>query len=166
MDRSFVIICSAVFLVCLASDANAAALRVSHGEVLLNRGGGYRAVRSTTVLGVGDTVVSKAGSTADIVFADDCRVRLRIGMIFTVGAQSPCELAGVHGHNPGAAQLSHTDGAFASAENSWRAGTETLPAVEEAQVNVWPYVLGAAAVGGIAAAASGFGGGDSVPISP
>jgi hypothetical protein len=52
-------------------------------------------------------------------------------------------------------------------DSGWGAATETLP-VAETQADLMPYLLGAAAIGGIAVAASALaGGGDNEPpVSP
>lgn len=167
MDRNLAAASLAVILVSVTSVAQAASIEITQGEVLLNRGAGYQSIRNSTDLQAGDIVVSKMGSAAKITFADGCTVPLRTGMIFTVEAQSPCASAGASAHQQSAQQLSDTDRTLNLAGNDWDAGTQTFPAADEVQSNVWPYFLGAAAVGGIAAAVSGLGGGGGAsPISP
>jgi hypothetical protein len=51
--------------------------------------------------------------------------------------------------------------------DGWSAGTQTLTIAEDSEVNIWPYVVGGVAIGGIAAAVLALGGGsDAPPVSP
>ena len=159
MDRRFAIASGFAVFIALVSAAKAANLEITQGEVLLSQGTGYRAVRNSMELQVGDTVVSKPGSAAEITFADGCSVHLQIGMIFTVEEKSPC--------GTGAAKGSQANTDAPDSPDSWKAGTTTSAATDDAQMNIWPYVLGAAVVGGVAAAASTLGGDNSgSPVSP
>ena len=114
---------------CLASVAQAASLNVTQGDVLLSRGAGYETVKGPAELLVGDTVLGKSGSAAQIAFADGCTVPLGVGTVFKVGTTSPCQ---PHSAGPGASGVTETPG-----DSGWNWHP------------VLPYVLGAAAIGGM-----------------
>ena len=133
MGREIAIVCSAISLAGLTSAAEAASLNVSHGEVLLSRGAGYETVKGPAELLVGDTVLGKPGSAAQIAFADGCTVPLGVGTVFKVGTTSPCQ---PHSAGPGASGVTETPGD--------EGPIPTKP-------HILPYVLGAAAIGGIVA---------------
>ena len=136
-------VCSAIAFAGLISTAEAASLNVSHGEVLLSRGAGYETVKGPAELLVGDTVLGKPGSAAQIAFADGCTVPLGVGTVFKVGTTSPCQ---PHSAGPGASGVTETPG-----DNAAPVATET-PGDEAGQKpHILPYVLGAAAIGGIVA---------------
>ena len=130
--REILLVCSAISLAGLASAAEAASLNVSHGEVLLSRGAGYETVKGPAELLVGDTVLGKPGSAAQIAFADGCTVPLGVGTVFKVGTTSPCQ---THSAGPGASGVTETPG-----DSGW---WQNQP--------VDHYLLGAAAIGGIVA---------------
>ena len=135
MGREIAIVCSAISFAGLISTAEAASLNVSHGEVLLSRGAGYETVKGPAELLVGDTVLGKPGSAAQIAFADGCTVPLGVGTVFKVGTTSPCE---THSAGPGASGVTETPGRYTGHGIRSKA-------------TVLPYVLGAAAIGGIVA---------------
>lgn len=152
--------CIAVAL--FASGTEAATLHIEKGNVLLSRGAGYETVTSSRHLDVGDTVAARAGAKAKVVFDDDCRVSLEAGMVLTIQQQSPC------GSNvePNAADVA-SDAPPASDTvlgNDWNGTTEV---VSSGTTGTELIFLGAAAVGGIAAAFAFLGAeGDSAPVSP
>ena len=108
------LVCSAIALAGLTSTAEAASLNVSHGEVLLSRGAGYETVKGPAELLVGDTVLGKPGSAAQIAFADGCTVPLGVGTVFKVGTTSPCQ---THSAGPGASGVTETPG-----DSGWHLG--------------------------------------------
>jgi hypothetical protein len=167
MDGKFAATCL-VFFLSLASPAECADLEIQQGEVLLSRGTGYHTIRNSTELLAGDTVVSKPGSTAKITFADGCEIYLGMGMIFTVEDRSPCSPDGANAGKAANKQISLSSDQASDLTDSWTSGTETSAITEDSQTNISQYLLGAAAVGGIAAGALalGGGGGGSSPISP
>lgn len=168
MDRKFSAVLFAVAVMSLVPAANAANLHILKGEVLLSHGDGYHTVQAPTEVKVGDTIVSRADSSAKITFADGCAVYLGMGMVFTVEPQSPCASDRSNQGETGAVPSRNSDETLVGGDGGWGAGTETLAASEETQTNVMPYLLGAAAIGGIAAAASTLGGGgdNGSPVSP
>jgi hypothetical protein len=134
--------------VCFASVVQAASLNVSQGEVLLSRGAGYETIKGSVDLLIGDTVLGKPGSAAQLAFADGCTVPLTVGTVFRVGTTSPCK---VHGAGLGASGATETPD-----NGGW--ATQTT---EDQKPNVLPYVLGAAAIGGIVAVVASTGGSGS-----
>jgi hypothetical protein len=158
MNRRFAVAAGIAVFISLVSAAKAANLEITKGEVLLSRGRGYHPIRSSMQLRVGDTVVSKPGGAARITFADGCSIHLELGMVFTVEAASPC-VSGADANPSQANSVFIPDsGEPLNSADSWIAGTETLAVTDDSQMNIWPYVLGAAAIGGVAAAASTLGG--------
>ena len=123
--RVILLVCSAISLAGLISTAEAASLNVS-------RGAGYETVKGPAELLVGDTVLGKPGSAAQIAFADGCSVPLGVGTVFKVGTTSPCQ---PHSAGPGASGVTETPG-----DSGW---WQNQPLDH--------YLLGAAAIGGIVA---------------
>ena len=149
--REILLVCSAISLVGLTSAAEAASLNVSHGEVLLSRGAGYETVKGPAELLVGDTVLGKPGSAAQIAFADGCTVPLGVGTVFKVGTTSPCQ---PHSAGPGASGVTETPGD----SGWWHLGDwQSNP--------VLPVLLTAGVVGGIVAIIES-GGGDLISRRP
>ncbi|MBS0235242.1 MAG: hypothetical protein JSR99_17380 [Proteobacteria bacterium] len=154
MVRTFLILA----MVCLsASAAVGATLKVLHGEALVRRGAGTTSVNSVSELAVGDTVLAKPGSSAEVLFPNGCTVFLGMGMVFDVPTEPPCGGAGESGTAGGS---SDTTGALGTQD--WTSATQTV-ASENTQNSFMPYLLGAAAVGGVAAGAIALSGGDREP---
>lgn len=142
--RTIAVVC-ATLLGGFASAAEAATVNVSHGEVLLSRGAGYETVKGSTDLLVGDTVLGKPDSAAQIAFADGCTIPLGIGTVFRVGTMSPCK---PHSAGPGASGATETpDG------GGWKPGWNpgSWNANGWASNPVWPVLITAGAIGGIVA---------------
>ncbi len=86
---------SAIFLsIALSVQALAATVNTTSGQVLLNRGEGYKLVTGSAQADVGDTVVANPGGSAQIVYPDGCAVDVVPGAVTTIAAQSPCTTAG------------------------------------------------------------------------
>lgn len=136
----FALLCAAPIAFITAADA--ANLNVTQGEVLVSRGAGFQALSSSAELAVGDTVIAQPGSVAKVAFAD-CTIPLNVGTVFRVGKLSPC--------------TTHSAGAGAS--GATETPTDAPPPQADDHKNLWPYALGAAAVGGIVAVAVSVGGG-------
>lgn len=156
-----------LLLVVFASGARAATVEITKGEVLLDRGSGYQAIQRSMALQTGDRVVSRPGSIARVTFADGCTVYLGMGMVFSVTQHSPCGEGGDIAKDSSWASNAGFERLSFAGDDGWSAGTETLAIAEDSQVNIWPYVAGGVAIGGIAAAVSTLGGGgDAPPVSP
>lgn len=79
-----------------ATSAAAATLTSEQGEVLVNRGSGYKAVTQPVDVAAGDQVMAKPKGRGRVVFPDGCSVKVAPGVVFTVAAKSPCERRGAH----------------------------------------------------------------------
>lgn len=147
--RAVAISCVALFA--MASAAQAATLEIAQGEVLLGQGTGFEALKTSTELSTGDTVIAQPGSVAKVTFADGCSAPLGIGTVFRIGKLSPCA---PHSAGEGASGVTNTPGGLNG---------------DGGQVNYTPYILGAAGIGGIVAiavSASGGRGHHHTPASP
>ena len=83
-----------VLAISFAGQALAATVRATGGQVLINRGEGYRLVAGTVQGGPGDTVVANPGGSAQIVYSDGCVVDVLPGSVAVINAQSPCSASG------------------------------------------------------------------------
>jgi hypothetical protein len=167
MDRRFLWALVSALSMSIVSSASAAHIQIVTGEVLLSRGGAYRAVQGPSEILAGDMLVSRPGSSAKITFDDGCATYLGMGMVFTVEAKSPCASGSSVAAETRATSPATPDAMAPGANDGWVEGTETLAVSEEPQTNLMPYLLGAAGIGGIAVGASALGGGDNgPPVSP
>jgi len=158
MVRAFLILAT-VYL--SASATLGATLSVIHGEALVRRGDGTTSVSGVSELAVGDTVLAKPGSSAEVSFPNGCTVFLGMGMVFDVPTEPPCGSAGDSGTGSGRTHATDALGA-----QDWSTWTQTL-ASKSTQNSSTPYLLGAAAVGGVAAGAIALSGDDGGrPASP
>ena len=73
--------------------AFAATVRATGGQVLINRGEGYKMVAGTVQGGPGDTIVANPGGSAQIVYPDGCVIEVLPGSVAVINAQSPCSSA-------------------------------------------------------------------------
>ena len=83
----------AALVVFISGTARAATLEDIQGEVLVNRGGGYKHVHGPVVLKAGDTiVVAKRGASAVLSYDDGCKVPVDFGsaVVAVAGVPSPC----------------------------------------------------------------------------
>jgi hypothetical protein len=143
--RTIAVVCATI-LGGFASVAEAATLNVNHGEVLLSRGAGYQTVKGSADLLVGDTVLGKPDSAAQIAFADGCTIPLGVGTVFRVGTMSPCKP-----HSAGAG----ASGATETPEGGgwWNPGWNPASWNENGWMSnpVIPLLITAGVVGGIVA---------------
>lgn len=105
MTKGLLAVFSAVLLMFPAATmARAATLEAIQGEVLVNRGGGYRFVSGTVELKPGDMVIANGGGAAQLSYGDGCSVSIQAGSVATVAEQSPCPTqtnTGTQGLSPG-----------------------------------------------------------------
>ena len=87
---------SLAFAFIISTSALAATVTPDQGQVLVNRGGGYKPVTQPVEASVGDQVMVKPKGQAHVVFPDGCSMLVSVGMIFTIGPKSPCEQKGSH----------------------------------------------------------------------
>jgi hypothetical protein len=82
---------AAAATMCIGSAAlQAATLEAVQGQVLVNRGGGYKFEVGPADLKPGDMVIANAGASAHINYADGCVVPVEAGSVTTVAQRSPC----------------------------------------------------------------------------
>jgi len=86
-------LCSALVF---ATSAVAATITPERGEVLVNRGSGYKLVTQPTQVAAGDQVMVKPKGSGRVVFPDGCSVLVAPGAVLTIAATSPCVRAGSH----------------------------------------------------------------------
>jgi hypothetical protein len=123
------------FCFVLTSAVSAATVIAVTGKVSINRGDGFAQISSATSAKPGDRVMAGFGGTAEIVYDNGCRQQVEPGSLITVVETPPCEKPAV------------------SQDGGWVTQT-----TEEQKTNLWPYALGAVAVGGIAAVVTSMGG--------
>ena len=141
--------------------ALAANVSVLKGEALVSRGEGYETLKGSANFAPGDTIVPKSGSSVKVTFSNGCTLFLGGGMMFSVPAEPPC--GGPSPVSGGSGALQQADPALIQ---NWTAATQTT-AFSTTPMNFTPYLIGAAAVGGISAAAVALSGGRSGnPTSP
>lgn len=80
----------------------AATVTVLQGQVLINRGQGYKLIDGSTEANPGDTVVVNPGGMVQISYPDGCSMQFQPGSVVAIAALSPCQteqtgLAGVNG---------------------------------------------------------------------
>ena len=125
----------AAAVICIAPPASAATVKALSGQVLLNRGDGYKLVAGQAEAAAGATVVANPGASAQIVYPDGCVVDLKPTSVATVMPQSPCKDGATADAGSGA-----SSGSGSSSGSGGGLGSQAL-------------VLGAVAVGGGVAAA-------------
>lgn len=74
-----------------ATIANAASVEPTQGQVLINRGDGYKGLSGPTSGQPGDTVMANAGGSAVITYEDGCKVTVDPGAVVAIEAKSPCD---------------------------------------------------------------------------
>jgi hypothetical protein len=94
--RSLPVLIALGTAVILGTSANAATVTSEKGEVLVNRGSGYKPVKQPTEAAAGDRVMAKPKSSGRIEYPDGCVVKVSPGTVFTVVAKSPCQPSGLH----------------------------------------------------------------------
>ena len=77
----------------LSAASFAATVNPLKGEVLITRGEGYQAITKPIEVSSGAVFVRPEGS-AEIVYADGCRLNAEPGVVITIGVDSPCQTQG------------------------------------------------------------------------
>ena len=70
-------------------------VNVSQGQVLLNRGDGFKRVTGSAQAGPGAKVVANPGGGGQIVYPDECVVEIVAGTVYTIADKSPCQTTGL-----------------------------------------------------------------------
>jgi hypothetical protein len=149
---------SSAWLLATISMAQAASVTLIRGEALFSRGDGYETLTGSANLDAGDIVVPSPGSSVKVTFSNGCAVFLGGGMVFSVPKVPPCG-------GPSTLASNGQQAAEVASAQDWSAVTQTT-AFNATQPNLVPYLLGAAAIGGISAVVAGLGGGNGSPASP
>jgi hypothetical protein len=76
--------------VSVSAHAFAITVQVLQGQVLINRGQGYRMIDGTTEADPGNTVVVNPGGAAQIVYPNGCTMKVMPQSVTSVSAQPPC----------------------------------------------------------------------------
>ncbi len=86
-------LCAALATVAAASPALAQVAEVSpvRGEILVNAGGGFRAITGAAPLQSGDATFARSKALGRLVYADGCSIDVAPGSVIWVRAQSPCK---------------------------------------------------------------------------
>ena len=91
MNRLLKRVLSAATIACLAfSSVQSATLEGEQGEVMVNRGGGYRFVSGSVELKPSDMIIANSGGSAQLSYDGGCTVLLEAGAVITVAEQPPC----------------------------------------------------------------------------
>ena len=75
----------------LAADASVAQLGAVSGQVLVNKGDGFKAATPGTALRAGDRVIVRGKGKAGLKYADGCSVSLASGSMATINGATPCK---------------------------------------------------------------------------
>jgi hypothetical protein len=81
--------------VLISLPALAARVEAIQGKVWINRGEGYQLVTSPAEIQAGDFVMASPGGSAEVVYYDDCKTKVRPSGVVTVARESPCETSSV-----------------------------------------------------------------------
>jgi hypothetical protein len=79
-----------------AASAGAATVTSEQGQVLVNRGDGYKLVTDATEAAPGHLVIVNPGGIGRVVYPDGCTVALQPGVVFSIAPKSPCVRSGGH----------------------------------------------------------------------
>jgi hypothetical protein len=74
----------------LNSAAWATTVEPGQGELSINRGAGFKPVKSQVNAQVGDSVMVGPGGSAIVVYEDGCKVSVQPGAVTTIAPLSPC----------------------------------------------------------------------------
>ena len=80
----------------VATGAVAATVMTEQGEVLVNRGTGFKPATQPMEVSAGDQVMAKPKGRGNVVYPDGCIVNVVPGVVFTIADKSPCERRGSH----------------------------------------------------------------------
>lgn len=98
---------AALLVISMATQALAATVNATSGQVLINRGEGYMMVAGSTQANTGDTIVVNPGGSAQIVYPDGCVINVSPGSVAAIAARSPC---GGGGGSNGSTETAATNG--------------------------------------------------------
>jgi hypothetical protein len=76
--------------VSLSVPSLAATVEAIEGTVSINHGQGYQRVSLPTQVKAGDSIMADPGASAEVVYYDGCRVKVRPGAVVSVRREPPC----------------------------------------------------------------------------
>src|SRR5262249_9683399 len=91
MRRFALALVSFLYGVSTTASAFAATVQVLQGQVLINRGQGYRMIHDSTEAGPVDTIVANPGGAAQITYPNGCTIKVLPQSVVAISAQSPCQ---------------------------------------------------------------------------
>jgi hypothetical protein len=145
-----------ILAISFAGQAFAATVRATGGQVLINRGEGYKMVAGQVQGGPGDTIVANPGGSAQIVYPDGCVVDVMPGSVAVISAQSPCS----------ASNTTVTSGSVTTSATTPETPPDAGGGGGGSGISGTALALGAVAVGGGVGAAMLLGGGKDKSASP
>jgi hypothetical protein len=74
----------------IASPSWAAMVEPGLGDLTINKGQGFKAVKSTITANVGDSVMVGPSGATTVVYDDGCKVSVQPGTVTTIAPLSPC----------------------------------------------------------------------------
>jgi hypothetical protein len=97
----------------VAAEASLAQLGAVSGQVLVNKGDGFKVATPGTTLRAGDRVIVRGKGKAGLKYADGCSVALVAGSMATINGVTPCKAGGKAAGLIGAPSLGTTVDPFA-----------------------------------------------------
>jgi hypothetical protein len=98
--RRCVTLSLAALALSVGAPARAAVLDGIQGQVLINRGAGYRLAKGPTELKPGDSIIANPGGSAVVSYTDGCNVPVAAGSVVAVADASPCNADLNHSFKP------------------------------------------------------------------
>ena len=89
--RTFLVLSALLSTSFVCASASAATLTPERGEVLINRGDGFRPVTKTTAVVPGDQIMANPRGKGHVQFLPTCQVIVEPGSIFVVPSEPPCK---------------------------------------------------------------------------
>src|SRR5215210_3961409 len=85
------VVLAAVLAASTALSAVAATVTTQQGQVLLNRGQGFKQVPGSAQAGAGAKVVANPGGLGQVTYPDGCTVTVQPCSVYTIAQESPCK---------------------------------------------------------------------------
>jgi hypothetical protein len=125
----------------ISSPSLAAKVESIEGKVWINRGKGYQRLTAPAEAKTGDVIMGSVGGGAELVYYDECRVKVRPGAVVTVARNPPCETSSAM--RLGAGSLKDSPPIY-----------DAPPAIvdDRPSFSLVPLLVGGVIVGGVAAA--------------
>ena len=135
---------AALALVAVNAGAATPSIDKIKGKVTVNRGQGFQTIVSATPGTVGDAVMVGVGSSAVVIYEDNCRVTVNPGKVVHIKSKSPC--------TPGSFETQVNKAGTFETETTKVEAAETAEGVPEGPVTVDPVApVGTPPVAGVPA---------------